>query len=97
MSAIQMKDVNKVASLAKLEFDGVEKQKFTRQFDEILGFVEKITGIPTEDVAPTTHAISNSNVTRDDEVHKSFEVSDIESVAPRVIDGSIVVPKVLEH
>lgn len=97
MANITLSDIEKTAGLAKLEFTAAEKELFTEQFSRIVGFVEKIGELDTENVPPMTHAVEKSNVTRPDEVRPSLSHADIEAVAPRFQDGHIVVNKVIEY
>lgn len=97
MPNITIEDVDKVAKLAKLEFSGDEKKKFAEQFSKIIGFVDQISKLDTENVPPTTHAVEKKNVTRADEVKPSMPNADIEGIAPKFSDGSIVVPKIIEY
>lgn len=97
MAHISIEDVEKVAKLAKLEFTGEEKKKFAEQFTKIIGFVEQIGKLNTDNVPPTTHAVEKKNITRPDEVIPSMPNSDIEKIAPKFSDGNIVVPKIIEY
>ena len=97
MALISTADVEKTAALAKLSFNENEKKDFTEQFNKIIGFVEKITEIDTADISPTTHAVEKSNVTRRDIVQASMPNAEIEKIAPKFRNGSIVVPRIIEH
>jgi aspartyl-tRNA(Asn)/glutamyl-tRNA(Gln) amidotransferase subunit C len=97
MAEITIGEVEKVAKLAKLEFSGEEKEKFTGQFKKIIGFIEKISELNTENVQPTTHAVEKKNVLRKDDLKPSMPNSEIGSIAPKFSDGSIVVPKIIEY
>jgi aspartyl-tRNA(Asn)/glutamyl-tRNA(Gln) amidotransferase subunit C len=97
MANITVQDVEKTAKLAKLELSHEEAEIFTKQFAEIVGFVEKIAEIETSDVPPTTHAVEKRNVLREDVVKTSMPVSEIEAVAPKAYDGYIVVPRIIEY
>ncbi len=97
MPHINIGDVEKTAALAKLDFNGEEMEKFAGQFDRIIGFVEKISELDTDNVMPTTHAVENINVFRRDTVSPSMTNNEIESIAPRFSDGNIVVPKIIEY
>lgn len=97
MAQITTADVEKVASLAKLEFSKEEMGKFAGQFSRIIGFVEKIGELDTGNMRPMTHAVEKQNVVRKDEVIPSMPNDEIMSIAPKSMDGSIVVPKVIEY
>jgi aspartyl-tRNA(Asn)/glutamyl-tRNA(Gln) amidotransferase subunit C len=97
MGAISVSDVDKSAALSKLEFSGEEKEKFTDQFSKIIGFVQKISELDTRLVEPTTHAVEKKNVLREDIVLPSLLNSEIEKIAPKFAEGSIIVPKIIEY
>lgn len=97
MADITIKDVENTAKLANLEFSGEEKEKFAEQFSDIVKFVEKISELDTENVPPTTHAVEKKNVLRKDETRPSLPLEDLENNAPQSIDGSFIVPRVIEH
>ncbi len=97
MSHITIQDVEKTARLAKLQFSEEEKQVFAGSFNKIVGLVEQIAELNTDDVAPTTHAVEKQNVTRPDVVQPSLTIEEIEAVAPQFMENSIVVPKVIDH
>ena len=60
--------VDKVAELAKLEFDAQAKQKMISDMDKILSFVGKIEELDTEGVEPLIYMTQETNVLRNDEV-----------------------------
>ena len=92
-----IKDAEKAAVLARLDFSGEEKEKFAAQFDKIIGFVEKIAELDTENIQPMTHAVEKSNVFRADVVLPSMENGEIAGIAPKFAAGSFVVPKIIEY
>ena len=60
--------VDKVAELAKLEFDAQAKQKMISDMDKILSFVGKIEELDTEGVEPLIYMTQETNMLRNDEV-----------------------------
>lgn len=96
MAQITAAEVEKTAKLAKLQLSHEEAEAFAKQFGRIVGFVEKISTLDTEGIKPTTHAVEKSNVLREDAVKPSMAISEIEAVAPKSFEGSIVVPRVIE-
>lgn len=94
---VTLQDVDNTAQLAKLHFSEEEKQKFTEQFNKIVQFVQKIGELDTENVKPTTHAVEKKNVFRDDKVGSSMPIEEFEENAPRYMERSIVVPRVIDR
>lgn len=63
---IEIKDVKHVAKLARLELTPEEEIKFSKQLGDILKYVEQMNEVDTTNVEPMSHAISFSNVMRED-------------------------------
>jgi len=84
-----------VAKLARLSLDEDSVELFTKQVGDILAYMDKLNRLNTEGVPPTSHAISISNVFREDEVRPSISNEAALSNAPKKEDGVFVVPKIL--
>ena len=96
MSKITKRDVEYVAKLARLKLSEKEKEKFTKQLDQILKYVDKLNELDTKKVKPTTHVLPLKNVFREDRVGKSLEVKKVLENAPEKIKGFFKVPKIIE-
>ena len=59
-------DVRKLALLARLELSDEELARVRPQLDSILGFVERLSELETDDVEPMTTALDVGNRWRDD-------------------------------
>ena len=66
---IEIKDVEHVAKLARLEIEEDEKPKFARQLGDILKYVEMMNEVDTTGVEPMSHSIDFSNVMRENIEH----------------------------
>ncbi len=89
-------EVEHVAHLARLEFDGVETEKFTSQLNDILLYMDKLNQVETRDVAPMTHAIARTNAFREDGVRESLTCEQALANAPDPRAEFFRVPKVIE-
>ncbi|HEA47149.1 MAG TPA: Asp-tRNA(Asn)/Glu-tRNA(Gln) amidotransferase subunit GatC [bacterium] len=96
MSKITKKDVEYVAKLARLKLSEKEKEKFTKQLDQILKYVDKLNELDTKKVKPTSHVLPLKNVFREDKIKKSLEVEKTLENAPEKARGFFKVPKVIE-
>jgi len=65
--SITKKDVEYVARLSRLALTDEEKELYTAQLGSILNYIEKLSQLDTESVAPTAHILPLSNVWREDE------------------------------
>jgi aspartyl-tRNA(Asn)/glutamyl-tRNA(Gln) amidotransferase subunit C len=93
--AVTIRDVEYVASLARLEFSDREKEKLTHELNEILKYVEKLNELDTEKVEPLAHVIELGNVFREDEVQPSIAQEEALKNAPSKNDKFFKVPKVI--
>ena len=95
--AVTMKDVERVASLARLEFSDEEKKTLMNQLNRILEYMEKLNELDTSNVEPLAQVVPLTNVFREDKVKPSQPVSDILKNAPAKTDKFFKVPKVIEQ
>ena len=93
--AVTIKDVEHVAKLARLEFTKKELETFTRQFNEILAYVEKLKELDTSNVEPLSHVIELNNVFREDVVQPSYPKEEMLKNAPSRTEKFFKVPKVI--
>ncbi|MEK0317082.1 Asp-tRNA(Asn)/Glu-tRNA(Gln) amidotransferase subunit GatC [Cohnella sp. 56] len=94
--SIAVKDVEHVANLARLVLTDEEKEKFTGQLNAILKYAEKLNGLDTTGVEPTSHVLPLSNVMRDDVPAESLPIEKVLRNAPEAEDDQFKVPAVLE-
>ncbi|GAA0137316.1 Asp-tRNA(Asn)/Glu-tRNA(Gln) amidotransferase subunit GatC [Paenibacillus sp. YSY-4.3] len=94
--SIEIKDVEHVARLARLNLTDEEREMFTEQLNAILQYAEKLNELDTEGVEPTTHVLRLNNVMRDDVVAESLTQEKVFRNAPEEEDGQFKVPAVLE-
>ncbi len=64
--------VDKLANLARLKFDGREKESIKNDLQKMIQFVEKLNELDTNGVEPLLHMSDNINVLRADEVKGSI-------------------------
>jgi aspartyl-tRNA(Asn)/glutamyl-tRNA(Gln) amidotransferase subunit C len=95
--AVTMKDVEHIAKLAKLNFTEDEKADFTRQFNEILSFMEKLNELDTSNVEPLSHVIELQNVLREDKAKESLSTENALKNAPSHTEQFFKVPKVIDR
>ena len=93
--SVTRKDVDHIATLARLEFSEAEKEHFTHQMNEILTYVEKLDELDTSNVEPLSHVIELNNVFREDVVQQSLPQATALQNAPSTKDEHFKVPKVM--
>ena len=93
---ITVEDVEYLARLTRLELNPEELQRFTGQIDEILGLVEKLKSVSTEEVPPTSHVLPLTNVYREDQTAPSLTTDQALANAPDREGPFFRVPKVID-
>ncbi len=94
---IYREQVLKVAHLARLKLEPEEEDKFTTQLSSILEYVQQLSELDTEKVAPTTRAIEISNITRNDNLEAFPQREEILSCAPEQEGDFFKVPKIMSQ
>ena len=89
-------DVRNVAKLARLDLTDEEINQFSRELSSILGYIEKLNELDTENVEPLAHCLPVHNVLRADEIKQSLENDKALSNAPQKEDEYFKVPKILD-
>ncbi|MCA1743544.1 MAG: Asp-tRNA(Asn)/Glu-tRNA(Gln) amidotransferase subunit GatC [Desulfonatronovibrio sp.] len=92
---ITREQVSRIADLARLELEDEKIEKFASQFNEIIGYMDKMNAISTEGVVPMYSPSENTSVLRDDVVKKEYNREELLSNAPRHDGKYFIVPKIL--
>ena len=85
-----------VAELSRLEFKDEELDRFTRQLENILGYIDLLSKLDTSDVKPTYHVLELSTPLRKDIVNPWLNLEEAMENAPLREDEFYAVPKVIE-
>jgi len=85
-----------LARLAKLKFDKRSTKKIKFELKKILGFVNAISKINTDDIKPLIHLSEELNVLRNDEVRNEISQKDALRNAPKKDSDYFKVPTVLK-
>ncbi|MGH2723854.1 MAG: Asp-tRNA(Asn)/Glu-tRNA(Gln) amidotransferase subunit GatC [Actinomycetota bacterium] len=89
-------DVDHVARLARLALTDEERERFRAQLGLILEHAERVREVAAEDVPPTSHAVPQTNVFREDTPHDSLSPEEALAGAPEVEYGRFKVPRIIE-
>ena len=87
--------VDKLAHLARLEFEADDKEKMKADLQKILGFVEKLNELDTTGVEPMVFMTEDHNVLRQDEVRQEITKADALKNAPKADSDYFRAPKVI--
>jgi aspartyl-tRNA(Asn)/glutamyl-tRNA(Gln) amidotransferase subunit C len=88
-------DVEKVALLGRLRLSTQELDTMTAQLGAIVGYVDLLAELNTEDVEPMAHAVELTNVFRADEERPSLPLAEALANAPHHDGQFYLVPAVL--
>mgnify|MGYP001094637305 CR=1 FL=1 len=94
--ALERKDVEHVARLARLELTEEELELYTRQLGDIIGYVEQLNEAEVTGVEPLAHGAHGSNVFRDDRVGASLDREAALEAAPDDDGRHFRVPRVID-
>jgi aspartyl-tRNA(Asn)/glutamyl-tRNA(Gln) amidotransferase subunit C len=88
--------VDKLATLARLQFDDAEKSAIKNDLQRMIQFVEKLNELDTTGVAPLLHMSDNINALREDVVKGSISREEGLQNAPLKDEQFFKVPKVIK-
>lgn len=90
-------EVKKVASLARLSLSDEELATYGEQLTKILSYVEVLDEVDITDATPMPHAVDLQNVLREDERRPSLAREDALSNAPKTDGKYFQVPQILDQ
>ena len=93
---IGIKEIEHIANLSRITLTVEEKNTFAKQLTNILGYIEKLNELDTDEVQPMAYATSLKNVFREDKSKSSFSRQEILELSPSSVNGFFKVPKVIE-
>ena len=93
---IDSKTVDKLADLAKLEFDDAGREEIVKDLNRIVGFIEKLNELDTSSVEPLIYLTDTTNVMRDDVVKHEITQQEALKNAPKKDSDYIKAPKVID-
>ncbi|MHC1720550.1 MAG: Asp-tRNA(Asn)/Glu-tRNA(Gln) amidotransferase subunit GatC [Clostridiaceae bacterium] len=94
--SVSKKDVDHVANLARLEFSEEEKDSLIDDMNKVLGYIEKLSELNTEDEDILVNPYYIENRFREDEIQPSMRVEEAVGNAPQSLEGYIVVPRIID-
>lgn len=94
---MDIQDVKKVARLARIEMNDDEAEKLVPQLNNIIGWIEQLGEVDTDNVEPLANVVNIDLALRKDEVTDGDCQDKVLSNAPEETQGFYVVPKVIEQ
>jgi len=94
--AIDNKQVNNIAHLARLKISDSEIDNFRSELSNILALVEKMSICDTGEIQPMTHPFDATLRLREDKLTEQNERDKFQALAPQASEGLYLVPKVID-
>jgi aspartyl-tRNA(Asn)/glutamyl-tRNA(Gln) amidotransferase subunit C len=94
--ALDHSDVKSIANLARLAISDENIDKYRTELSSILGLVEQMNAVNTDDVQPLAHPTDAVQRLRADVVTETNNREKYMANAPAQQDGLFLVPKVVE-
>ena len=94
--SVTKKDVEYVATLARLSFTESEKQILIGDLNRILTYVDKLNELNTDDVEVIVNPYYIENKYREDSIEASMPVENVLANAPELLESYILVPKIID-
>ena len=94
--SVSPQDVEKVALLARLTISESDLPEVTERFARVLGLVDELNTIDTQDVVPMSNPHDMEQRLRPDAVTRSNEREALMASAPMQEQGYFLVPKVID-
>lgn len=88
--------VKKVARLARIEMNDAEIEHYQGKLNNIIGFVEQLSEVDTDNVAPLPSPVDIKLHLREDVINDGGISKDVLANAPEALEDFFVVPKVVE-
>ena len=89
--------VEKLAGLAKLDFEGQDKQDIKSHLNRILGFIDKLNELDTDQIEPLIYMSDETNVLRADFVTNEVSQKEALKNGPKHDSDYFRMPKVLKR
>ena len=94
---IDIKTVDEVAHLARLEFTDEAKAEIANDMNRMLMFIDKLNELDTEGIEPLIYMTDEFNVMREDIPVETLNQKDALKNAPRKDSDYFKVPKVISQ
>lgn len=94
--SLDTKTVKKVASLARIRMSDEELERMAPQLSKIIGFVEQLAEVNTDNIEPLASVVDITLRLREDSVTDGDYSEKILKNAPEQTQGFFVVKKIIE-
>ncbi len=95
-SRIDLDTLKKLGKLSRIPIDEVGSNKLMEDLNKIIGFIEQLNEVDTNQVKPLSSVTGHNLPIREDVVNDGNKNNDVLENAPEMKSGYFVVPKVIE-
>ncbi len=96
MSEITKKELEHLATLARIDLHAHEEEKLLRDLGKILDHFSELEEVPTDDVKPLSGGTSLTNSFRDDEQARALPRDAAREAFPEIEKGFLKIPRYFE-
>ncbi|MCB2052829.1 MAG: Asp-tRNA(Asn)/Glu-tRNA(Gln) amidotransferase subunit GatC [Geminicoccaceae bacterium] len=94
--ALDPSTVARIAELARIDVPEGERSRLALELSHILGWIEQLGEVDTDDVEPLRSVMAIERPWRPDVADDGERREDVLANAPKTHDGCFVVPRVIE-
>ena len=94
---LDIKTVDEIAHLARLEFDEASKKEILNDMNRMLTFIDKLSELDTENIQPLIYMTQESNIMRDDLPEITLNQKEALKNAPKKDSDYFKAPKVIDQ
>ncbi len=88
--------VDKIAHLARLEYENEAKEQIKKDMNNMIGFIEKLNELDTSNIEPLIYMSDEVNLLREDIVKQEITQDEALKNSPKHDSDYFKVPKVIE-
>ena len=93
--SVSLDEVRHLAALSEIQLSDSELESLTTDIDNIVGYINQLDELDTDQVEPTFQLTGLQNVWRDDKIEPQLSHEKLLNLAPDTENNQVKVPKVL--
>lgn len=93
--SVSLDEVRHLAALSEIQLSDGELESLTTDIDNIVGYINQLDELDTDQVEPTFQLTGLQNVWRDDKIEPQLSREKLLNLAPDTENNQVKVPKVL--
>ena len=93
--SVSLDEVRHLAALSEIQLSDSELESLTTDIDNIVGYINQLDELDTDQVEPTFQLTGLQNVWRDDKIEPQLSREKLLNRAPDTENNQVKVPKVL--